>query len=197
MDAIEGFIYSLEVPANEPIEWKLLPRLLAEVLHQDPFPRAAAAVSFENELMDDITAGRLPVRNASTLAKFPTSIPELIEHSVILPRDLAPILAERGIRLVMVTRDTQKTSTIAELAPADRRLKRAALVDSHQRDWPTIERDLRDSLINGLHTAAHSGTRGYWYERAALGWARARNKLRARAGTHPGTTAGPFDGLGD
>jgi hypothetical protein len=197
MDAAEAYIYSIDLLANEPIEWRRLPRLLAEALHQAPFPRTAAAVSFESELMDDITGGRLPARNPFTLARYPTDIPEFIEQSVILPRDLAPILAERGIRLVLVPADAKTGAKTTETAAADRQLKRAALVASHERDWPTIDRDLRDAHTNGLHEAAHAGTRGYWNEQAALGWAQARNKLRARTGVHSGKAASPWGTLGD
>lgn len=56
-------------------------------------------------------------------------------------------------------------------------LKRAALVTKLSGQWPTIDRDLRDSGQNGLKAAGSVGRHGFWNEANALAWARQRGKL--------------------
>lgn len=65
------------------------------------------------------------------------------------------------------------TETIEEDLP----FKRAALIEKHSCDWPTIERDIADANRNGLADAAKAGQRG-WMESRALNWARAKGKLK-------------------
>lgn len=175
------FIYSIEVPANEPIEFERLPKLLADAIHQTPFLRTAAAISFENELIEEIQLGKLAARNSLTLAKYPGAFLDLVQRSVILPSELAPILAERSIRLVLTTADPPNAENADAPVVPDRLLKRAALVDKYEPSWPTIDRDLRDSDKNGLSKAAHSGQRGFWREEAARAWATMHGKLRGHA----------------
>ena len=59
-------------------------------------------------------------------------------------------------------------------------LKRAALIEKHLKNWPSIERDLRDGHKNGLSEAAKTSKHGFWWEAGAIEWARARNKLSHR-----------------
>ena len=54
-------------------------------------------------------------------------------------------------------------------------MTRQAMVDRHQREWPSIERDLKDANTNGL-ALAKAGSRG-WLEYQAVEWARANGKL--------------------
>ncbi len=54
-------------------------------------------------------------------------------------------------------------------------LTKKAMIANHQKDWPTIERDIKDASINGLNAAKFSGRK--WVEELALNWARANNKL--------------------
>lgn len=58
-------------------------------------------------------------------------------------------------------------------------MNRAALIDAHNHEWPTIRRDIADANTNGL-SAAKSGNRG-WNEAVALKWARAKGKLKSSA----------------
>jgi hypothetical protein len=179
------FIYSIEVPANEPIEFERLPKLLADAIHQTPFLRTAAAISFENELIKEIQIGKLAARNSLTLAKYPGAFLELVQRSVILPSELAPILAERGIRLVLTTADPANAETSDVPAVPDQLLKRSALLAKYEPSWPTIDRDLRDADKNGLRKVAHSGKRGLWWEEAARAWATMQGKLRGHADGAP------------
>lgn len=58
--------------------------------------------------------------------------------------------------------------------------KKAALIDAHIHEWPSIARDIADANTNGLAAAAKAGARG-WKEDAALVWARANGKLISAA----------------
>jgi len=54
-------------------------------------------------------------------------------------------------------------------------LTKQAMITNHQKDWPTIERDIKDASQNGLVAAKFSHRK--WVEELALNWARANNKL--------------------
>lgn len=67
--------------------------------------------------------------------------------------------------------------TIAPNVPVESELKRSALVERFRRQWPTIERDLRDASSNGLSVMARAERHGFWRERDALAWAKERGKV--------------------
>ena len=76
-------------------------------------------------------------------------------------------------------------------APERRILKRAALIEQHERDWPTIRADLNEASRNGLRAAASLGG-GMWSVDAARAWAEPRRKIRqASHAPEPATWMGP------
>lgn len=81
--------------------------------------------------------------------------------------------------------------------PVDRGtvFKRAALIDRHGWQWPTIKRDLQDASGNGLSGVAKASEHGYWFEANALNWARERGKLNETTERTAPTPATPFSGL--
>lgn len=58
-------------------------------------------------------------------------------------------------------------------------LTKQAMITNHQKDWPTIERDIKDASQNGLVAAKFLNRK--WVEELALNWARANNKLIDRS----------------
>lgn len=56
-------------------------------------------------------------------------------------------------------------------------LKRFALIQKHERAWPSIEADLRHANENGLSESAKANRHGFWLEEPALQWARQNGKL--------------------
>jgi hypothetical protein len=54
-------------------------------------------------------------------------------------------------------------------------MTKAAMIEQHKREWPSIEADFKDAANNGL-AAAKAGARG-WFEVGCMQWARSRNKL--------------------
>ena len=97
---------------------------------------------------------------------FETESLELLHQ---IAKDVRSNLSPSGVIAVAV----QKLRT----PEGDRRKKYGALVSDQLRRWPSIERDLRDSLKNGLNAAAKHADHGYWWEAAAIAWASERGKL--------------------
>jgi len=61
------------------------------------------------------------------------------------------------------------------------RIKRSALIAKYEREWPSIEDDLRHSNENGLREAAKiQGEHGYWNEAAVVHWGCERGKLSVK-----------------
>ncbi|NMM13197.1 MAG: hypothetical protein HHJ17_06620 [Rhodoferax sp.] len=54
-------------------------------------------------------------------------------------------------------------------------MTKAAMIDHHKHEWPSINADMKDAADNGL-AAAKAGPRG-WFEVGCMQWARSRNKL--------------------
>lgn len=74
-------------------------------------------------------------------------------------------------------------------------LKRAALIEKHKNQWPTIARDLQDASENQLSKAAKATGHGDWFEADALKWAEQRGKLTKVSGEAKPVQATPFTGL--
>ena len=55
-------------------------------------------------------------------------------------------------------------------------MKKAALINKHIAQWPTINRDFQDASENDLSKAAKAPGHGEWFEAAALNWADQRGK---------------------
>lgn len=71
-------------------------------------------------------------------------------------------------------------------------LKRSALIQKHERAWPSLEADLRHANENGLSARAKADRHGFWREEDALAWARQNGKLM-EAGAHtPHAAHAPF-----
>lgn len=54
-------------------------------------------------------------------------------------------------------------------------MKKAAMIEQHKHEWPTIEQDIKDAKRNGL-SMAKAGERD-WKEHEAMEWARNKGKL--------------------
>lgn len=71
-------------------------------------------------------------------------------------------------------------------------MTKAAMIEQHKHEWPTIETDIKAAKRNGLD-AAMAGVRG-WYELPAMEWARANNRL-AGIDKPAQVLAGAIDGM--
>lgn len=83
-----------------------------------------------------------------------------------------PEEVEESYRMIQVMQNPEDYAQPIPEAP----FTRGALIEAYSREWPTIERDIRDAAANGLAIAAKAGARG-WNVSKALAWARSRNKL--------------------
>jgi hypothetical protein len=77
-------------------------------------------------------------------------------------------------------------------APNPTSLKRVAMLQKHERAWPTIEADLRHANENGLSAAAKAKAHGYWHEEPALEWAQRNGKLLTPPTSRTATAHTPF-----
>ena len=82
-------------------------------------------------------------------------------------------------------------------APVDRGwvMKKAALIEKHERQWSTIKRDFQDASENGLSKSAKAPGHGDWFEADALNWARQRGKLKEVANQPAPIQATTLSGL--
>ncbi len=62
------------------------------------------------------------------------------------------------------------------LVPNRRTVNRKGLISAVLRQWPTVERDLKDAATNGLSAEARGPRHNTWFLDAAVAWARARGK---------------------
>lgn len=107
--------------------------------------------------------------------------------------DVAHLLWGYG-RRVDVAERTQAAAP-AELvkeAPAEKRqiLKKTALVQELQGEWPTIKEDLSEASRNGLNAAKAEG-HGFWDVQKARDWAESKGKLKKAAQVVPLHAAWP------
>ena len=98
----QTFVRWVEVPEAQPVRFGDLPRLIAGALHQDEFAKACAEIVLEAELKALVGAKRLTVRNSLTLGSHAFPHGTALLDAVLLPEDLRPLLASRGIGLRMI-----------------------------------------------------------------------------------------------
>lgn len=98
--------------------------------------------------------------------------------------------------LIPAAMEPERTVTADDPAPAPAQLgahtdgpylKRAALIRLYEREWRTIESDIRHANENGLTAAAKAPGHGMWDETLALAWARERGKLKRMPASLPGS----------
>lgn len=64
---------------------------------------------------------------------------------------------------------------VSQPLPSSQRVKRKALIETLEKEWPTIESDLKRASANGLHTAKCGG--GFWEIETAREWAQKSQRL--------------------
>jgi hypothetical protein len=71
-----------------------------------------------------------------------------------------------------------RTESTAARPRDDCEMKKGALIKKYADRWPSIGRDFKDAAApDGLRSAAGGTRHGWWWEGAALEWARVRGKL--------------------
>lgn len=197
----------------EPIAFSDLPHLIAMALHPeatDDLVKALHEQAQKEQLARAVALHQLKVRNPIHMGEHEFPQGAALDTAVVLPHDLAPYLQERGIalRLSSGALDTasgdEQDSEGREAASSPVKagdsvggpkqpqfsMTRAALVQAHRHEWPTIDADLKDASKNGL-SKAKAAVRD-WNEALALEWARAHAKLVLQA---PGSAADLTDAM--
>lgn len=96
----QSFSRFVEVPEAQPVKFSTLPFLIADALHDDEMAKALAAIGIEQELT--AAAHSLPLLNPVTMGPETFRIGRQLQQAVMLPHDLRPLLAARGIGLRLI-----------------------------------------------------------------------------------------------
>lgn len=182
----------LDVLEGQVLRFGDLAHLLADAMFPEVGPEddrsgfGFSMVNWENVLADGVREGGLRVLDPLTLTPHTFPRGQALERAVVLPQALEDWLrsigAGVGVRVVQIQQRTQAAASNASgLA-----MTRVGLIGAHSRQWPTIERDLKDAGKNELASVAKVGQRG-WDEERALEWARSRGKLQENHLTRQGS----------
>ena len=139
--------YWLVVEESKTVRFSELAHLMAKAMHpggHELMSYAAARINLETELKQAVKDGALTVRNAAGLGRHTFAHGDALQRAVMLPQDLRPFLAERGIEL----RLTQHGN-----GPDLWTLENAAAAIAEQEQWHD---GARGSLESALLEAASS-----------------------------------------
>lgn len=114
------------------------------------------------------------LKSAGSVARTVAKAPPLLRF----PEDdrlekLEAQVAELSKRVELLENQLRKS----EPTLTGRRVKRVELIQANRHEWPSIQKDLKNSGVNGLSKAAKTEKHGWWYEGRAREWARSWNKL--------------------
>ena len=139
--------YWLAVEESKTVRFSELAHLMAKAMHpgdDELMSYAAARINLETELKQAVKDGALTVRNASGLGPHTFAHGDALQRAVMLPQDLRPFLAERGIELRLTPHGN---------GPDLWTLENAAAAIAEQEQWHD---GARGSLENALLEAASS-----------------------------------------
>lgn len=145
-------------------------------------------------LLNAVRQGRLRVRDYQTRFPLTSEAPSVeILTSLVSVNDLREFVTDLGYDVqvggepedaafdgasVNQTPETSQT-TLAQLAAyPEAAMKKKALVEMFEHEWPSINADLNEMSRNGLRTAALTGRHGYFNPSMARAWAVSRGKIR-------------------
>ena len=195
MDAQNNFIHWTTLPSAAITVHELM-LITADALHPkrdtevEQIGYGGCLMTLETEIKREVRNGAMSVRNPLTLGAHSFPHGAALWGAVVLPDEAHSVLACRGIGVrptdpqvgpldSVTADDTPKHDTRQAAITPKFSMTKAALIDSHEHEWPTIRRDMADAKTNGL-AAAMAGARG-WNESVALAWAKAKNKLKSVA----------------
>lgn len=150
--------------------------------------RRARAVKSVADLKSQAQHSQAAVR-AKWFAWRKAMVRQLLQPKAVLACIVAPA-AEIGSTVDSSPKDIKVSTRVAEpgasvaVPSIEQRpattgptfsMTKAAMIEQHKHEWPTIETDIKAAKRNGLD-AAMAGVRG-WYELPAMEWARANNRL--------------------
>ena len=139
--------YWLAVEESKTVRFSELAHLMAKAMHpgdDELMSYAAARINLETELKQAVKDGALTVRNAAGLGRHTFAHGDALQRAVMLPQDLRPFLAERGIELRLTPHGN---------GPDLWTLENAAAAIAEQEQWHD---GARGSLESALLEAASS-----------------------------------------
>lgn len=97
-----NFLYWMAVSESEPVRFSELSHMMAKAMYPSDAELnhyASTRVNLDSELPRAVREGELVVRNPAGMGKHTFPYGAALQSAVILPDDLRPFLAERGIEL--------------------------------------------------------------------------------------------------
>jgi hypothetical protein len=128
--AEESFTRWLELPQGVPVRFGDLPRLIARVLHEGEWAQVGAEIGIETELEVQVDSGALTVRDPLTLGPQTFPVGRTLRASVLLPEDLRPLVAARGIGLRLIADGAAAESAPVIETPKQRRWRLLEMHDA-------------------------------------------------------------------
>lgn len=106
------FFWKQSISGRLPVEFGELPYLIASAMHTGEDARWLAAHTIESELRAQVDAGTLRVRNPVSLGWHTFPLGAQLRSAVLMPSEVVPLFAERGIELQLV--DGDETGQVEE-----------------------------------------------------------------------------------
>jgi len=149
-------------------------------------PRESAAaylLANISNLYLETTKDLLRVRNTPPPLDS-TQLDLLKKNTLAALEDYALFLPEREANGLMSFYGATASVPVTEPAKHVTAMKKAALIDELQFEWPSIETDISDATRNGLKNAAHTGKHGEWDRDRARKWAVSKGKIKRDTPVH-------------
>lgn len=143
-----NFLYWMAVSESEPVRFSELSHMMAKAMYPSDAELnhyASTRVNLDSELPRAVREGELVVRNPAGMGKHTFPYGAALQSAVILPDDLRPFLAERGIELRLTPHGS---------GPEYWTLENAAVALQDQEGW---HGGTRAAFLDQLQDAAQHG----------------------------------------
>lgn len=143
-----NFLYWMAVSESEPVRFSELSHMMAKAMYPSDAELnhyASTRVNLDSELPRAVRDGELVVRNPAGMGKHTFPHGAALQRAVMLPSDLQPFLAERGIELRLTAHGS---------GPIYWTLENAAIAMQTQEGW---HGGTRAEFLDQLQEAAQRG----------------------------------------
>lgn len=177
---------TLKIRDIAPLMYGVEPRVLSDFTVRDPeYPKLSRGISpdfsdFERMVIAGIAAG--------TLRACGTTEVGISNNTDVVIATLIPWLRTKNF---LELADGLSSISVPPMGRGEL-VKKIELFQRHERNWRGMESDFQHAKKNGLRDMAWSGEHGYWYEDAALAWAKSNSRLTIALGEKAVTTPSPF-----
>ena len=145
-------------------------------------------------LLSAVRQGHLRVRDCQTRFPLEPDAPSVdVLLSLVSVGDFREFVADLGydvhvggeleesvvqVASIIQSPEVLQTTPAHSAAHSERAMKKKALIEKFESEWPTISADLSEMSRNGLKEAAHAGQHGHFFSSKAREWAVSQGKIR-------------------